>query len=168
MESELGHGTKFRVLVPIAGAEGAAWSSADNAPQSLPARVLVVDDGPDNLRLIAHLLGRAGATVMTASDGRAALARVDEAERAGQGFDVVLMDMQMPEMDGYAATKELRRRGFARPILALTAHAVPGTRESCLAAGCDDFATKPVDRKELIERIPPAVSGYSGARGVTP
>ena len=154
VESELGRGSTFRVLVPIAGAEGAPWSPADAAAaHELRARVLVVDDGPDNLRLISHLLGRAGAQVVTASDGRAALAAVEEAERAARPFDVVLMDMQMPEMDGYTATAELRRRGFTRPILALTAHAVPGTRESCLAAGCDDFATKPVNRRELIERI---------------
>ncbi|HKC50034.1 MAG TPA: response regulator, partial [Myxococcota bacterium] len=151
--SELGRGSEFRVLVPIAGAAPAAGPLAPRAPQRLRARVLVVDDGPDNLRLIAHLLGRAGAQVETASSGHAALALVAEAESSARRFDVVLMDMQMPGIDGYAATTELRRRGFTRPILALTAHAVPGTREACLAAGCDDFATKPVDREELIERI---------------
>ncbi len=151
--SELGRGSEFRVLVPIANALGAAGAPAQSAAQRLRARVLVVDDGPDNLRLIAHLLGRAGAQVETATNGQDALARVEAAERSERAFDVVLMDMQMPEMDGYAATTELRRRGFARPILALTANAVPGTRETCLAAGCDDFATKPVDREELIERI---------------
>jgi CheY-like chemotaxis protein len=160
VESELGRGSMFRVLVPVAPAEAPAWSPRRLGPEtpavarpSLRAHVLVVDDGPDNLRLISHVLGRAGADVVTAAEGKAALACVAEAERAGRPFDVVLMDMQMPEMDGYAATAELRRRGFTRPILALTAHAVPGTRESCLAAGCDDFATKPVDRHELIERI---------------
>jgi two-component system CheB/CheR fusion protein len=151
--SALGHGTEFRVLVPIAAGPGAAGSAAPSSGQRLPARVLVVDDGPDNLRLIAHLLARAGAEVVTAISAQAALARVEETERSERRFDVVLMDMQMPGMDGYAATSELRRRGFTRPILALTANAVPGTRESCLAAGCDDFATKPVDREELIERI---------------
>ncbi|MFI5314738.1 MAG: response regulator [Myxococcota bacterium] len=154
VESELGRGSTFRVLVPIAGAEGATWSpDTASVVSELRARVLLVDDGPDNLRLISHLLGRAGSQVVTATDGRAALAAVEESERAQRPFDIVLMDMQMPEMDGYAATAELRRRGFGGPILALTAHAVPGTRESCLAAGCDDFATKPVNRRELLERI---------------
>jgi signal transduction histidine kinase/ActR/RegA family two-component response regulator len=151
--SELERGSEFLVLVPIANAAAATATSPANAPKQLRARVLVVDDGPDNLRLMVHVLGRAGAEVETATNGEDALARVAEAERAERRFDVVLMDMQMPGMDGYAATRELRRRGFTRPILALTANAVPGTRETCLAAGCDDFATKPVDREELIERI---------------
>ncbi|HXZ84431.1 MAG TPA: response regulator, partial [Myxococcota bacterium] len=153
VESQLGAGTTFRVLVPfVAGDETVAPPSEAEA-RELRARVLVVDDGPDNLRLIAHLLRRAGAEVETASDGQAALDSVAEAEHKAQLYDVVLMDMQMPGVDGYAATAELRRRGFTRPIIALTAHAVQGTRESCLAAGCDDFATKPVDRRELFERI---------------
>ncbi len=153
VSSELGRGTEFRVLVPIDAPQGGAWPAGQGAVPTLPAHILVVDDGPDNLRLIKHLLTRAGATVVTAADGREALARVEESERDERRFDVVLMDMQMPVLDGYAATRELRRRGFARPILALTAHAVHGTRESCLEAGCDDFATKPVDREELYERI---------------
>jgi signal transduction histidine kinase/CheY-like chemotaxis protein len=151
--SELGRGSEFRVLVPIAAAALPSVSPAQGPASRLPARVLIVDDGPDNLRLISHLLGRVGAEIVTATNGLEALSSIAEAERVQRSYDVVLMDMQMPEMDGYTATRELRRRGFTRPILALTANAVPGTRESCLAAGCDDFATKPVDREELIERI---------------
>ncbi|HTO72091.1 MAG TPA: response regulator [Myxococcota bacterium] len=152
VESELGAGSTFRVLVPYAATEETVVLETGE-PRPLAARVLVVDDGPDNLRLISHLLRRAGSHVETATDGRAALDAVAEAERVSRPFDVVLMDMQMPGLDGYEATAELRRRGFAQPVIALTAHAVPGTRESCLAAGCDDFATKPVDRRELIQRI---------------
>ena len=122
------------------------------------ARVLVVEDGPDNQRLFGLLLKRAGASsVDIAENGRIACAKVLDSWSAGDPYDVILMDMQMPEMDGYTATRVLREKGYAGPIIALTAHAGAGSREKCLDAGCDDYASKPIDQSKLIDLMGAAI-----------
>ncbi|MDX1657108.1 MAG: ATP-binding protein, partial [Candidatus Competibacteraceae bacterium] len=112
---------------------------------ALDGRILVVDDRHEIRMLIQHYLENAGARVVTASDGQAGLERALEAEKTAEPFDLVVMDMQMPVLDGYQATARLRAAGFCRPIIALTAAAMQGDREKCLAAGCDDYLSKPVD-----------------------
>ncbi len=139
---------------------------AEVAPEPVPAaptgaaegaltgmKVLVAEDVVDNQRLIAFILRRAGAEVSIAENGKLAHDEVIRALATGQPYDAVVMDMQMPVMDGYAATRRLREAGCATPIIALTAHAMTGDREKCLAAGCDDFTTKPVDRDLLVATI---------------
>jgi CheY-like chemotaxis protein len=98
----------------------------------------------------AYHLGRAGADVTLAENGRIACEKVAAAQATSKPFDQIFMDMQMPVMDGYAAAAELRRRGVSTPIVALTAHAMSDDRAKCLAAGCSDFLTKPVDREKLL------------------
>jgi len=89
--------------------------------------------------LISHVLKKAGADVHVAENGLIAVEKVEAARAEGQPFHVILMDMQMPVMDGYAATKRLRAEGFTRPIVALTAHAMSGDRQECLEAGCNNY-----------------------------
>lgn len=119
----------------------------------LDARILLAEDGPDNQRLIAYLLRKAGAEVVIAGNGRIALDAALLAKREGNPFHVVLMDMQMPEMDGYEATGELRARGYTLPIIALTAHALLGERDKCIKAGCDDYLTKPINKSQVMETV---------------
>ncbi|MES2963983.1 MAG: response regulator [Bdellovibrionota bacterium] len=120
----------------------------DRAQRLFGIKVLVVDDACDNRTLMSRFLTGAGAEVACAEHGREG---VDKA-LAGS-FDVILMDIQMPILDGYAATQELRNNGYDRPIIALTAHALKEERERSLSAGCDDHLTKPIDRNTLITQV---------------
>jgi signal transduction histidine kinase/FixJ family two-component response regulator len=170
--SELGSGSEFKVRVatgdltdvpmlciPPCSMPHAEPSHA--ADLTLDCRILLAEDGPDNQRLISFLLRKAGAEVVIVDNGQAAVEAVLAAEKQAVRlpgdpsgpFDVVLMDMQMPVLDGCQATEALRRAGYTRPIIALTANAMAEDRERCLAAGCTDFTTKPVQRTVLFETI---------------
>ena len=129
-------------------------SAIQTAAQTLSGlRILLAEDGLDNQRLISLLLRRAGAEVAVVENGRQAVESVlPEHGPAGAppAFDLLLLDMQMPVMDGYATARTLRSRGCTIPLLALTANTMQGDRELCLAAGCDDFTSKPIDQTQLI------------------
>jgi PAS domain S-box-containing protein len=131
----------------------------------LCGRVLLAEDGPDNQVLVSTILRNAGAEVDVAPDGRVAVEKVSSAMAAGTPYDAILMDMQMPEMDGYEATRQLRRSGYKSPIVALTAHAMVEDRQKCIDAGCDDYAAKPLDRPALLATLarlmgcPPSAPG---------
>ncbi len=153
VESAPGRGSRFffTVALPVAARELLTGPHVDEAALAdLPAHcdVLLAEDNLINQRLMVRLLERKGARVTVAANGLEALEK-----HAAQRFDVILMDVQMPEMDGLAATRALRAReavsGTHTPIVALTAHAMQGDRERCLAAGMDDYLTKPVRPQEL-------------------
>ncbi len=108
-------------------------------------RILVVDDGPINRKLLQAILEEAGAKVTLAENGQVGY----EVGRQGE-VDAILMDMQMPVMDGYTSARKLREAGITIPIIGLTAHAMTGDREKCLNAGCCGYMTKPVDAQELL------------------
>ncbi len=181
--SELGIGSCFTLQL-YAGELGRAYlrsyspadCSLDVLPQGLKehvaeledvlleGRVLVVEDVKLNRVLLSAMLRRSGAAVEMACDGQEGSDMALERQREGQPFDLVLMDMQMPVMDGYDATRRLRAEGYGHPVVALTAHAMAGDREKCLEAGCDDYATKPLDKVALLRICREQISlGRSGA-----
>ncbi len=132
---------------PVAG-QAASTDLALVLPES--CRILLVEDGIDNQRLISLLLRKAGAEVVVAENGRDACELVLNPASDAKPVQLIFMDVQMPIMDGYEATRQLRLAGCTLPIVALTAHAMVGEKERCLAAGCDDFLTKPIDRARLL------------------
>jgi PAS domain S-box-containing protein len=175
-ESTPGHGSTFRVRVAAGPLEEGSTSRSSQPADAdarmvigaaalhgslLHCRVLLAEDGPDNQRLLSCFLVKAGAEVSVVGNGRLALEAALAAWESGPPFDVVVMDMHMPIMDGYTATRRLRGKGYRWPIVALTAHAMSGDRERCLEAGCDDYATKPIDRARLIAVIQKQLQRWS-------
>lgn len=158
--SGVGAGSTFDIKIKVNAAPQSIWieslrphelalKKSGNEKQTLKnTNVLVVDDSPDNQMIIGFFLGAAGARVEYADNG------ADGVRKAMNGnYNIVLMDIQMPEVDGYEATRQLRKQGFSKPIVALTAHALKEERERCLRVGCNDHFTKPVDRNKLIALI---------------
>jgi CheY-like chemotaxis protein/HPt (histidine-containing phosphotransfer) domain-containing protein len=118
-----------------------SWSFPDS-------RVLVVDDGLENRELVKLVLMELGLNVETAENGKEALEKAFK-----ESFDIILMDVQMPIMDGFTAVKLMRERGLTKPIIALTAHAMKGFKSECLAVGYSEYLPKPIDIDQLIELL---------------
>ena len=132
--------------------EGAATEApVPTAPLSLEGRYLLAEDNVVNQRLILFHLKKAGAQVDVTENGREALEMIIAADAAGNSYQLLLTDMQMPEMDGYTLARTLRDRANDIPIIALTAHAMAEDRQKCIDAGCNDYVTKPIDRATLLE-----------------
>ena len=170
LRTELGKGSCFRLVLPLDAVAGSAMVTRLEALQEpnadkpaavmiqLSGRILLAEDGIDNQRLIAFHLKKAGAILEVADNGLMALEMLDKAEAAGTPYDLLLTDMQMPEMDGYTLARTLRDRGSTLPIVALTAHAMAEDRDKCMSAGCDDYASKPIDKARLLETCAAAMS----------
>ncbi len=161
VKSERGVGSRFTVSINCGSAADAeiimdlteselptAIVPLNESETLLRGHVLLAEDGRDNQRLLTTHLTTAGARVDVAENGRIAVEMA-----LTQPYDLILMDMQMPEMDGYTATAELRRRGFTVPIVALTAHAMAEDRTKCMASGCTYYLSKPVNQETLLKVV---------------
>ncbi|HAW28926.1 MAG TPA: hypothetical protein DCY03_12530 [Planctomycetaceae bacterium] len=169
--SKLNQGSQFSATVKTGNLEGVPLlqelQQNDNTESTkpLPAqpeeqalslkgkKILLAEDGPDNQKLISFILKKSGAEVTVAENGEAARQAAMRAMEIGLLYDVILMDMQMPILDGYGATRILREQGYSGPIISLTANAMEGDREKCISVGCNDHVTKPIDRRKLISMI---------------
>ena len=167
LESEVGKGSTFHFTAQLTATGDSALQAPAKPypqPESLPARgqeplrILIAEDNPVNSRLATLLVEKQGHRAVTVATGREALKALEQ-----ERFDLVLMDLQMPEMDGFEATRIIRERerGTRRhlPIIAMTAHAMSGDRERCLAAGMDNYISKPVDRNLLFAAIESVATG---------
>jgi len=134
----------------------------------LQGRILLAEDGPDNQRLISHLLKKAGAEVRVAENGKLAIEAALAAREAGEPFDVILMDMQMPVLDGYEATRQLRNRGYTAPVVALTGHAMAEDCRKCLDAGCSGYLSKPFQMRDLLKIVSRHITSGKDDKPATP
>ena len=175
VESKPGHGSSFRFMVDIGDTSGVEIVSERDAKQRLthnteddvvidvpPMHVLIVDDGDTNRQLVSVYLRKANVTFDIAENGKVAIEKVENGN-----FDVVLMDMHMPIMDGFEATTYLRKQGHRLPIIALTANAMAQDEKKCRNAGCSGFLAKPISRDRLYRELSMAVSGKVITRRAT-
>jgi PAS domain S-box-containing protein len=173
-QSTPGEGSTFTLSIPAGSLDELGGSRQAGDPHETPplaslpspsprlnARILVTDDNQANQQLIGLRLIRAGAEVVTALNGKEALERAHEAGEQGRPFDAVIMDMQMPVLDGYEAVRQLRAGGFTAPIVAVTAYAMSDDREECLRLGCDDFISKPIEWDHFFFKLARLLSGAS-------
>ena len=169
VHSEVGKGSVFTVTVDVGPLDGVTMLEPQQALsvseetvsdsqqtrwQFPPARVLVVDDGEENRELLRLVLEEAGLQVEPAENGEVGVNKALQAT-----FDVILMDIQMPVMDGYTATRQLRQHGLQMPIIALTAHAMKGFEQDILEAGCSRYLTKPIDIDGLVQILAEFLGG---------
>jgi signal transduction histidine kinase/CheY-like chemotaxis protein/HPt (histidine-containing phosphotransfer) domain-containing protein len=174
LKSEVGTGSVFTATAEVKPAAESRLSDAAHSDVltgvrrkalltsvKMPrGRVLVVEDGDTNRKLIELVLRRAGLEVVTSENGKLGF----EAALAAP-FDLILMDMQMPVMDGYTAARILRERGLKLPIIALTAHAMFGDEQKCRAAGCSGFMTKPIHADLLLQTAATAITEWHAVCG---
>jgi CheY-like chemotaxis protein/HPt (histidine-containing phosphotransfer) domain-containing protein/anti-sigma regulatory factor (Ser/Thr protein kinase) len=173
LTSEEGKGSVFSIIIP-AGLDvtkqprldihaAHIYSCETKAEQpEFSGHVLVAEDVETNQMLIKSLLKRMGLEVTIAEDGKEALQKA-----LAHKFDLILMDIQMPHMNGYEATKALRAKEITTPIIALTAHAMKGDDKKCIKAGCDGYLTKPIDRRELLKQITKYLPSKNGTLSKT-
>ncbi len=179
VESAPGQGSTFSVTIATGPLDGvllrtdlqamiAAKEALPVPEQSaltpLRGKILLAEDAPDNQNILRAYLERIGLDVTVASNGREACEFVQQSmsEADVPAFDLVLMDIQMPEMDGYEATSKLRSMNYAGPIVALTAHAMSSDRDRCMKVGCNAYITKPVKRADLHEAVRRLLASESG------
>ena len=165
VESELGKGSTFTITIATGDIADVAmvrpkttddWASKEwtTVNMSLDCHVLIVDDRRDIRFLTTALLNRSGAKTSEAEDGEIALQKVKKLmSDDGQLYDLILLDMQMPRLDGYQTAIQLRELGYAGPIIALTADAMQGDMARCIECGCNDYLSKPIDAVQLTQKV---------------
>lgn len=158
VESEIRRGSVFKFSVPYSEKpvfikENIKLDFKNLKTLANTKKIILAEDNPDNRLVIKSFLQKVNIKLSVVENGHEAVVQILMAEKEKDPFDLVLMDMQMPIMDGFQATRMLRQRGFSRPILAVTAHNLIGDREKCIAAGCTDYLTKPVQCSVFLKTI---------------
>ncbi len=170
--SELGKGSTFSLTVAIGKLDGVSMIEPkstiegplrveDRRDIQLSGRILIVDDRREIRFLTRRFLTGAGATVTEAEDGEQAIALVLQGMSDATEVELILLDMQMPKLDGYQTAARLRKLGFHRPIIALTADAMQGDMSRCIESGCNDYLSKPIDKHRLLDVVQQYLCGHS-------